>query len=212
MVRVVCLSDTHNRQGQFEVPGGDLLVHAGDLTGRGTLPEVAAALEWIAALPHPEKVVVAGNHDFLFERDGPLARSLVKNARYLEGTAVEAAGLRIWGGPWQPRFGDWAFNVDRGEPLAEKWKAIPEGLDILVTHGPPMGILDRAFTGEEIGCEALRDRIAAMERPPRLHVFGHIHESYGIHKTPATIFANASICDIRYAAVNAALVIDLPSG
>ena len=95
--------------------------------------------------------------------------------------------------------------------IARKWASIPEGLDILVTHGPPMGILDRTATDEAVGCEALRDRIAAMERPPRLHVFGHIHEAYGIHETPATIFANASICDLRYAAVNPAVVIDLPA-
>jgi predicted phosphohydrolase len=175
------------------------------------LREFAAALEWLAALPHPEKVFVAGNHDFLFKQNGPLARSLVKNATYLEGTAAEAAGLRIWGGPWQPWFCDWAFNLQRGEPLAEKWKSIPEGVDILVTHGPPSGILDRTATGEAVGCEALRDRITGMERPPRLHVFGHIHEAYGIHTTPATIFANASICDLRYAAVNPAIVIDLPA-
>ena len=211
MVRVVCLSDTHNRQGQFEVPEGDVLVHAGDLTGRGTLREVSAALEWLAALPHREKVFVAGNHDFLFERNGPLARSLVKNATYLEGTAAEAAGLRIWGGPWQPWFGDWAFNLSRGEALAEKWKWIPEGLDILVTHGPPLGILDRTAAGEAVGCEQLHNRIAAMDRPPRLHVFGHIHEAYGIHSAPATIFVNASICDLGYAAVNPAVVIDLPT-
>src|ERR1700693_3484016 len=99
MVRVLCLSDTHNRQKQFGVPDGDLLVHAGDLTGLGTLREVAAAMEWLGGLPHREKVFVAGNHDFLFEQNGALARSLVKNAKYLEGTEVEAAGLRIWGGP-----------------------------------------------------------------------------------------------------------------
>jgi len=209
MVRVVCLSDTHNRQGTFEVPDGDLLLHAGDLTGRGTEPEIASALDWIAALPHRAKVIVAGNHDFLFEQSASLARSMVKNATYLEGTATEVLGLRIWGGPWQPRFGGWAFNVDRGEPLAEKWKDIPEGLDILLTHAPPFGILDRIGTGESIGCEALRDRIAAMERPPRMHVFGHSHESHGIQRTPTTTFVNAAICDAGYAAANPAIVIDL---
>ena len=113
MVRVVCLSDTHNRQDELTVPDGDVLIHAGDFTGRGTLPEVAAAMEWIAALPHRDKVIVAGNHDFLFEQDPPLARSLVKNAIYLEGASTEAAGFRIWGGPWQPWFHDWA-SIFRG--------------------------------------------------------------------------------------------------
>ncbi|MGH9368132.1 MAG: metallophosphatase domain-containing protein [Thermoanaerobaculia bacterium] len=209
MVRVVCLSDTHNCQGRFEVPEGDLLVHAGDLTGRGTVPEVAAASRWLASLPHPHKIVVAGNHDFLFEREAPLARSLVTGAVYLEDSGVGAAGLSIWGSPWQPWFYDWAFNLPRGPALREKWARIPEGLDILVTHGPPAGILDVTAAGEAAGCEELADRLASMRRPPRLHVFGHIHEGYGVVRAPRTTFVNASVCDVAYRPINRPIVIDL---
>ena len=209
MTRVVCLSDTHSRDG-FPVPDGDVLVHAGDLTDRGTQAEVVAANAWLGSLPHPHKVVVAGNHDFLFERQAALARSLVTSAVYLEDSEVTVAKLRIWGSPWQPCFRDWAFNLPRGEKLREKWAQIPEGLDVLITHGPPIGTMDLTNTGESVGCEELRDRLAAMVRPPRLHVFGHIHEGYGVLRTAAMISANASICDVGYRPVNAPLVFDLP--
>jgi Icc-related predicted phosphoesterase len=81
---------------------------------------------------------------------------------------------------------------------------------VLVTHGPPMGTLDKTADGEKVGCEELQDRLAAMARPPRLHVFGHIHEGYGVVKTPRTTHVNASICDVAYRPVNGAVVIDLP--
>jgi Icc-related predicted phosphoesterase len=212
MTRIVCLSDTHNRQGTFDVPDGDVLIHAGDLTGRGTLPEVHAAIAWLEGMPHRDKIVISGNHDFLFERENALARSLMTKLTYLEDSEVTVQGLRIWGSPWQPWFHDWAFNLPRGRPLREKWEQIPEGLDVLVTHGPPMGMLGLAFTGEDVGDEELRDRLAAMAEPPRLHVFGHIHEGYGVVRTPGTTYVNASICDVGYRAVNPAVVIELPRG
>jgi Icc-related predicted phosphoesterase len=209
MRRVVCISDTHNRQRAFAVPDGDVLVHAGDLTGRGSVAEIAAVNRWLGGLPHPHKVVIAGNHDFLFERESALARSLLTDALYLEDSGAELAGLRIWGSPWQPWFQDWAFNLPRGKALPKRWERIPEGLDILVTHGPPMGILDRTAAGEHVGCEELRARLAAMKAPPRLHVFGHIHEAHGIHRAPRTTFVNASVCDLSYRPVHEATVVEL---
>jgi len=209
MTRIVCISDTHNRQESFDVPEGDLLIHAGDLTGRGTEAEVEAAVEWLESLPHRDKILIAGNHDFYFERENARARALVREAVYLQDSEITVQGLRIWGSPWQPWFGDWAFNLPRGQKLHEKWERIPEGIDILVTHGPPMGTLDRTVTGEAVGCEELRDRLAAMAKPPRLHVFGHIHEGRGILKTERTTFVNASACDVGYRPVNRAVVIEL---
>ena len=209
MLRIVCLSDTHNRQGRFDVPAGDILVHAGDLTGRGTLPEVTSAMDWLRSLPHRDKIVVAGNHDFLFERENALARSLVTGVHYLEDAGVSVQGLALWGSPWQPWFMDWAFNLRRGPALREKWAAIPGGLDVLVTHGPPMGTLDETRDGGRVGCEELRDRLVTMDRPPRLHVFGHIHEGHGVVETVRTKFVNAAICDVAYKPVNPAIVVDL---
>lgn len=206
-MRIVCLSDTHNLQDHIHVPEGDLLLHAGDFTRRGTEPEVAPFLDWLAAQPHRHKVLVAGNHDFLFEREPARARALVRGAVYLEDTGVEIEGLRIWGSPWQPWFHDWAFNLRRGAPLREKWDRIPPDTDVLVTHGPPFGLFDRTDTGEDAGCADLLEAVRRVR--PRLHLFGHIHEGYGRETRDGTTFVNASICDRAYRPVNAAVVVDL---
>jgi hypothetical protein len=152
-------------------------------------------------------VVIAGNHDFGFERTPHEARRLLDGLLYLEDSEATVEGLRIWGSPWQPRFFDWAFNLDRGAPLREKWDRIPPGIDVLITHGPPAGILDTTISGRKVGCA---DLLAAVRRVrPRLHVFGHIHEAYGQEESEGTRFVNASTCDLSYRAVNPAVVLDL---
>lgn len=207
-MRIVCLSDVHSKQDRLQVPDGDLLLVAGDLTKRGTEDEIRRFDDWLARLPHPHKVVIAGNHDFLFEHRPSEARRLITAAVYLEDELVEVGGLRVWGSPWQPRFFDWAFNLDRGEPLREKWAAIPPGIDVLLTHGPPYGILDRVAGGDHVGCQ---DLLEAVERVrPRWHVFGHIHEAYGVVRGGATTFVNASTCTLSYAPSNPPVVVEHP--
>lgn len=206
-MRLVLVSDTHNQHGALRLPEGDVLVHAGDFTMRGTEPEVRAFGTWLADQPHRHKVLIAGNHDFLFERDPHLARALLPpQAHYLLDSEVSIGGLRFWGSPWQPWFLDWAFNLRRGPDLAAKWALIPQGVDVLITHGPPMGIADRTVNGENVGCADLAE---AMKRAkPRLSVFGHIHEGYGVHGDKV----NVAICDEKYRLVNNPVVIDLIPG
>lgn len=206
-MRLVLISDTHNQQSQLALPHGDVLVHAGDFTMRGTEPEVAAFGSWLDAQPFEHKVLVAGNHDLLFESEPERARALLpRSVHYLLDSEVTLGGLRFWGAPWQPWFMDWAFNLRRGPELAAKWALIPEGVDVLITHGPPKGTADRKVSGEEVGCA---DLAQAMERvQPRLSVFGHIHEGYGVHGHRV----NASICDHRYRPVNRPIVVDLGFG
>jgi predicted phosphohydrolase len=206
-MRIVCLSDTHGRHGQLSVPEGDVLVHAGDFSMAGRTDEIERFDRWLGTLPHPHKVVVAGNHDFLFERDPERARALLGNASYLQDGLLEVEGLRIWGSPWQPWFFDWAFNLPRGPELAAKWALVPDGVDVLVTHGPPAEILDFTASGEAVGCH---DLARALERiRPRLHVFGHIHEAYGRLQRDGTTFVNASNCNLMYRAVQAPIVVEL---
>jgi Icc-related predicted phosphoesterase len=177
--RFVAMADTHGRHRELTVPDADVLIHAGDLTGRGTRKQVEEALAWLKSLPHRHKVLVAGNHDFLYENEPELAQALTREAGivYLRDSEVTVEGLRIWGSPWQPRFFDWAFNLDRGEPLDENWRLIPAGIDVLVTHGPPQGYGDRTYDGSRVGCERL---LVHLERvKPRVHLFGHIHEDKG---------------------------------
>jgi Icc-related predicted phosphoesterase len=209
-MRLVCLSDTHLRTRALQVPPGDVLLHAGDLTGHGEGDEVREALAWLAGLPHPHKVLIAGNHDFLFQREPVEARALLAEhpgLTYLEDSEATVAGVRIWGSPWQPWFYDWAFNAERGEALRRIWAKIPAGLDVLLTHGPPAGILDRTWDGREVGCADLLD--AVNRAHPRFHVFGHIHEAYGRLERDGTLFVNASTCDRLYRPVHAPVVVDL---
>lgn len=209
-MRIVCISDTHlaHQETDLRIPDGDLLIHAGDGTFEGTLAETTDFLKWLASLRHPRKVLIAGNHDWLFQKDPALARSIVPSGiTYLEDSEVEIHGLRIYGSPWQPEFLRWAFNLPRGPRLREKWGRIPRGIDVLVTHGPPAGILDLTPHGEHVGCEDLRLAVDKLE--PRLHVFGHIHHGYGVRNVGSTRFVNASVSDEVYAPLNPPVVVDL---
>lgn len=208
-VRCVLWSDTHRYHDRVALPAGDLLVHAGDFCSWGAVDEAEAFASFLREQPHEHKVVIAGNHDRCLEDDRSLGPRLFDGwAHYLLDSGVELFGLRLWGSPWQPEFHHWAFNLPRGEPLAEKWALIPEGIDILVTHGPPHDVLDRNATSEPTGCEALALAIARVR--PRLHVFGHIHEGYGAAERDGTLHVNACTCTIAYEPTNPPIVIDVP--
>lgn len=207
-MRIALISDTHNKCENSLVPDGDLLIHAGDLTMGGKLPEVLQALAWLESLPHPHKVVIAGNHDFCFQKDDRAAEWF-RNAgiHYLQDSEVSVEGLRIWGSPWQPEFYDWAFNLPRGKEIKAKWDLIPLGIDVLVTHGPPFGFGDLVQGGEKVGCA---DLLEALDRvQPKLHVFGHIHEARGTYQHGKSVLVNASMIDRRYRPVHEGIVINL---
>jgi Icc-related predicted phosphoesterase len=191
-MRIVAVADTHLFERDLPpLPRGDVLVHAGDLCRRGDLEELERAAAWLRALPYRHKIVVAGNHDWAFARQPAEARALLgPGVCYLEDRETSIDGLRFWGSPWQPAFGDWAFNLPRGAPLAEKWALIPAGIDVLVTHAPPEGQGDRTSMAGRLGCRDLRERVAALQ--PRLHLFGHIHEDGGAWEEKGTLFVNAT--------------------
>ena len=208
MPRIVFISDTH-LQKNFEIPGGDILVHAGDHTWNGNVPELNVALQWFSSQPHKHKIFIAGNHDRLFETDPGLAKSLVPdNCIYLQDDECTVEGIRFWGAPWTPAFCGWAFNLPRGQALKEKWALIPPGIDVVITHGPPYGILDKTpdhyeRPGHPVGCHDLRNRMIDLK--PRIHVFGHIHCKHGMKTVRGTTYINASVCNEKYHAVNTPL-------
>jgi len=178
-VKLALLSDTHGRHERIALPPHlDLVVHAGDFCRRGSEAETVRFLDWLASFDAP-KLLVAGNHDRFAEAapDAMRAHCHARGITYLSHEATELAGLRVFGSPFVPRFRDMAFNLDRGAPLASAWRAIPDELDLLVTHGPPHGTLDRVVIGRHVGCEALRDALRTRRVP--LHVMGHIHEARG---------------------------------
>lgn len=206
-IKVVAISDTHGLHHKLELPEGDILVHAGDIAFSGHWDGLSSFNDWLGRLPYRHKVVIAGNHDFWFEREPERARAALTNAVYLQDEMVTLDGLTIYGSPWQPRFGGWAFNLPRGPELAKVWAKIPERIDILLTHGPPAQILDRTAHGHFAGCEELAKRVAVVK--PRFHVFGHIHEGYGQHRQGETDFLNASVVDMGYRLSNAPFVLNV---
>lgn len=196
-MRFVVISDTHGRHKKVDVPDGDVFVFAGDMCKRGNRRELEAfRKEFLSILPHEHKVVVAGNHDYPFERED--GDELLPDCTYLEDEAVTIDGVKIYGSPWQPEFCNWAFNLPRGEALRKKWDMIPDDTDVLVTHGPPKDIMDgvprRSLSGnsyiKHVGCEKLRDQVGEIQ--PKLHVFGHIHEHGGVEEDNGIQFANVS--------------------
>lgn len=210
-MKLVCLSDTHSLHRSIpEIPDGDVLIHAGDCLGAGTLENVEDLNDWLGTLPHRHKIVIAGNHDWAFQETPEAARAALSNAIYLEDSGVEIEGLRFWGAPWTPTFMDWAFMLDQGQPLYEKWQQIPENTDVLITHGPPEGVgdlVDMGFQYQNVGCANLSNRIHQLSL--KAHIFGHIHEGYGAYSRGNTCLINASICTERYEPTNPPVVLDL---
>lgn len=206
-MKIVATSDTHSRHDQLTVPDGDVFVHAGDSMKVGALDELERFNEWLGTLPHRHKIVIAGNHDWCFQTMAEDARQRLTNAIYLEDSGVTIDGVHFYGSPWQPWFFDWAFNLKRGPEIKEKWDIIPPETDVLITHGPPHGILDETVRGDLVGCEEL---LLAVERiRPKLHLFGHIHEAAGIQEREGTTYANVSFLDVRYMAAQECTVLTL---
>jgi predicted phosphohydrolase len=214
-MRIVAVADTHTFEADLNpVPDGDVFIHAGDLCRSGRLAELAKVTEWVRALPHRHKIVVAGNHDWCFVREREAAFELLgSTVVYLQDSGTEIDGVRFWGSPWQPVFHNWAFNLPRGAPLAEKWRLIPTGTDVLITHGPPAGIGDRSDDAVRAGCADLLEVVHRLR--PRLHLFGHIHPDGGCWQRDGICFANvttwegirkASVFDLDVTAREVALV------
>ncbi|KAK5642970.1 hypothetical protein RI129_009137 [Pyrocoelia pectoralis] len=240
-VRFVCMSDTHalTHNLNFKVPYGDVLLHAGDFTS--TLPHkykiVIAGNHEISFDPNCENIMQIFNPTtrtnsaeshlvtclniikkpfarFTERHTAPTNTSqYLTNCIYLEDSPVVVYGIKIYGSPWQPEFGKWAFNLPRGKPLLSKWNQIPEDTDILITHGPPLGHGDLVRNGDHVGCVELLSTVQQRVRP-KYHVFGHIHEGYGVTTDEYTIFINASTCDMNYIPKNYPMVfdMDLPAG
>ncbi|WP_189006828.1 metallophosphatase domain-containing protein [Deinococcus roseus] len=208
-MKIVCISDTHNQHDQLQLPHSDVLIHAGDFSMRGHVAETQAFLTWFAAQPHPHKIFIAGNHDFIFEKRRKKARAMVPDGViYLEDEGVTLEGVKFWGSPITPTFFDWAFN--RGPAtIGSYWDLIPDDTNVLITHGPPFGTLDQVLPeGEHVGCPRL---LAALESRlcPKLHVFGHIHEAYGQFVQGGRVSVNASMLNQEYLPVNPPVVVEL---
>ena len=203
-MKMTFISDTHGKHNHLTskaynniLGSGDVLVHAGDCTNVGKVGEIKDFLDWFSNTDYTHKIFIAGNHDFGFELVHDIAPEYKeKGVHYLFDSEIIIDGVKFYGSPWQPEFHDWAFNLPRGEKLAEKWAKIPGNTDILITHGPAYQMLDWTLGGQLVGCQDLFHRV--MEVQPKIHVCGHIHCAYGQKNFNNVEFLNACVLNERY--------------
>jgi predicted phosphodiesterase len=217
-MKVTLISDTHTKHNQLngDLPGGDLLIHAGDFMNSGYNPmEAMEFFNWFDKISiYDTKVLIAGNHDRWMQDKPEEALGILtgyKTIEYLQDEEMvlyfdgpngdhPEDNIRFYGSPWQPEFYNWAFNLPRnGEALKAKWDAIPSNTDILITHGPAQTYLDTSgvpYNTPLLGCELLKERIELIK--PKIHVCGHIHGGYGYYFNGHTHFFNASILNEQY--------------
>ena len=228
-MRITFISNTHTKHGLIpmeDLPGGDLLIHAGDIMNSGyNKNDIHDFCTWFQSLKqYEDKLFIAGNHDRMFENYPLEANTIVNNYSnitylqdddfviYRDGPNGDMPenNIRIYGTPWQPEFYNWAFNLPRcGQDLMRVWNQIPKNTDILITHGPPQDHLDVSgppHNEPHLGCALLRVKVD--EQPPKIHVFGHIHGGYGYKFHNGTHFINASVLNEQYEQVNKPLTVD----
>lgn len=229
-IKITIVSDLHGYYPELE--GGDLLILCGDYTAHDELMQWSEFFSWLKNQNYERKVLIAGNHDGFLEECYPCNQEDITDLQqvreflkendedfqedfdYLCDSITEYEGLKIWGSPWTPTYGDWHFMKERGVEIKEKWDLIPNDIDILITHGPPHGILD-FVDDENTGCEELQKALFRVK--PKLHVFGHIHEGYGnvVLKRSGfgdennTLCINASIMNENYKPVNKPINIEI---
>jgi hypothetical protein len=212
-MRITVISDTHTKHGLIpltDLPGGNLLIHAGDIMNSGyNKNDILDFCTWFHSLEqYDKKIFIAGNHDRMFENHPEGVEELLNiylDIDYLQDEAYDLYDMdtdtstKIYGSPWQPEFYSWAFNLPKnGIELAGKWEAIPDNTDILITHGPAFGTLDTVAgrPWDNLGCELLAERIEVIK--PKIHVCGHIHSGYGYVFKDGTHFFNAAVLDEQY--------------
>ncbi|HEV8053142.1 MAG TPA: metallophosphatase domain-containing protein [Parachlamydiaceae bacterium] len=193
MLKIDCISDTHGQHSKLGLPGGNILIHAGDFSPPDTeVEDVLAFLDWFQSQKYACHILVAGNHDGFFDL---IPEAMEEECRkrgifLLNDSGAEVEKIKIWGSPVQPGPSDWPFSRNRGKDIKRHWDLIPENTEILITHGPPYQIRDEIHPGEHVGCKELYDRI--LQAKIKLHVFGHVHLGAGYLYQDNCLYVNAS--------------------
>lgn len=203
MTKICATSDLHGFLP--DIPECDILLVAGDIAGPSEIFYQMRELydnfiPWLNSVKAKKKIIVAGNHDLIFQRAVHLLPKWPDDVIYLQDDGVTLEGLNFYGTPWQLEFCDWAFNLTE-EQLAERWAMIPETTDVLITHSPPYGYGDNMIGGKRLGSPSLTKRIKEVK--PILHVFGHVHFGYGRYEIPVgdnkyTTACNVALCGENY--------------
>jgi len=208
-MKITCISDTHGQHELLNLSSGDMIIHADDVSGRGGKDEIISFLDWYSKLDFKYKIFIAGNHDFFFEKASKEEVNAIipSDIIYLNDSGITIEGIKIWGSPVQPWFFDWAFNRQRGTDIQKHWALIPDDTDILITHGPAQGMLDKTVRGESVGCADLLHRINEVK--PKFYIAGHIHEAYGRMKMHGVEYINASVLSVKYQMTNPPIEIEI---
>lgn len=205
-MEIVAISDTHSMHHQVKIPKSDVFIYAGDLCGRSVPGEIPFFINWLKEVPCEHKIIVAGNHDIPLEMRDRWSLQDIKDmfqeagAHYLQDESVEINGFTFYGSPYTPIFFNWAF-MEYEDQLENRWRNIPEKTDVLITHGPPRGILDKNKKGVSCGSLALFKAIKRNSKI-RYHIFGHIHEGYGTAYMNGVHYYNVSVCTRNYNPIN----------
>lgn len=219
-MKIVAFSDIHGQwSGKltdwFNKNPADLLIFGGDLQANQLNDFGTKFLDWLHKLPYQQKVMVFGNHDGHY--NVTLQHKLDKgydDIIILTDTSMiirtPTCDIKIYGSPHSVQYGSWWFMM-RDNELGKLWERIPDDTNILITHGPPFGILDHTFAGDNAGSKSLLERIKNLNNL-KYHIFGHIHEGYGIEIIDETTFLNVSLLNERYKLVNNPIIIDYDSG
>jgi len=200
-LKVVIVSDTHDQHEALGVLRGDVLIHCGD-SGIGyqrNAGEVERLDDWFGRQDFRHILVIGGNHDHQLQARARMQRPVLRNAAYLQDDGMTIDGILFYGAPWTPELVGWAYYLPQDQ-MRRKWDLIPDNTDVLITHTPPSGILDRNSHGKACGCPDLQRRVAELR--PRVHCFGHVHASAGILRTPLTTYVNAAMVNSRYEIVH----------
>ena len=188
-MKILHLSDTHGKHRELtDMPSADILVHSGDFTLSGGDMEALDFIEWLCDLPYRHKLFIAGNHDDCMQ-DASL-EGLPDDVHYLSDSGITIEGISFYGSPM--------FVVFEGEDLKEleQYEQIPDKIDILITHRPPLGILDSIDDTIHYGSTILLDKVSKVK--PRMHLFGHVHSAYGTMDWKEITFSNAGLTDWKY--------------
>lgn len=188
-MKILHISDTHNKHRDLgDMPEADVLVHSGDFTMGGSDMEALDFLEWFCDLPFKHKIFIAGNHDDCM-MDATLD-GLPDNVHYLHDSGITIDGVSFYGVPMLAEF------VDGEMKLMERYDLIPDKVDVLITHRAPLGILDSTNSKIHYGSSLLLDRLKSVK--PKMHLFGHTHDAYGITNWNGITFSNAAVTDDMY--------------
>lgn len=209
MLKIVHISDTHNKHEELEIPECDVLLFTGDIGGRTDLKQLMRFLVWFEKQPADKKIFIGGNHDIILDKKwmeqkqftGGIEALLSRQSYYDAIKLIESysviylnnkeyiyKGVKFYGSPYSPSFHrqNWVFNADRGKEIMKEWAKIPSDVNILLTHTPVYGVMDDlkdCWDGIEerfVGCKDLLSVIEKRLHSLKLHCSGHIHSNYGV--------------------------------